>query len=470
MKRLFIVLLAVLSVVAAACGASGDEGASNEDEGGATTTVAEQSSSDWGDLESPCGPGDAQVEAGEAGRGTDKLYLGVANDRGAQVRPGLNKEVWDASQAFAAWCNAQGGIEGLEIELIDMDGQLFQVEAAMAKACTDAFAMVGGAFTQDNLEFSGKDGSDFHKCQLIDVPAFTVSVQKGLSNGQVQPLPNPPNKKSEQWIIDFKQLYPEESAKNIVVVGELPSMRVVQAQYDAAVQSVGGIEQLTPISYPVAGVTDWTPIAQKVIESGATSMYWIGEPGNAANLLKALRDQGWTGIALNETNVYDQLLFSAGNTAAEGAVVRTAFHPFEEADRWPAIRQYLDNLERHVPDGKVAALGVQSTSAWLLFATAAKACAGQNGGVISRTCVLEQASSQENWTAGGLHVPTTPGRTTPPECGMLLIVRNGAFERLYPEIDGTDDDDRGFHCPPGSIATVTADLGGEGAVDPSRPR
>ena len=30
---------------------------------------------------------------------------------------------------------------------------------------------------------------------MIDIPAFAVSLEKGLSNGQVQPLPNPPDKK-----------------------------------------------------------------------------------------------------------------------------------------------------------------------------------------------------------------------------------------------------------------------------------
>jgi hypothetical protein len=294
-------------------------------------------------------------------------------------------------------------------------------------------------------------------------------VEKGLSNGQVQPLPNPPNKKSEQWIIDFKEQYPEESQKNIVVYGELPSLEVVKKQYDAAVQSVGGIEQLEPASYPVAGLTDWTPLAQSVIDSGATSLYWIGEPSNAANLMKALRDQGWEGVALNETNIYDPLYFSAGNEAAEGAVVRTAFHPFEEAGDWPAIQQYLDNLEQYVPDGKVAALGLQSTSAWLLFATAVKACAEENDNVVDRACVLQQAAAQESWTGGGLHVPTTPGTTEPPECGMLLVAKDGAWVRLTPEVGGDTDDQDGFHCPPDSIATVTEDLGAEGAVDPSRP-
>lgn len=465
MKRILVVLLAAVAVLATACGASGDEsGSANEESGGGSSTTAaaaEPAGGSFGDLKGVCGPGDAKVDPAEAGAATapGSITLAVANDRGSEIRPGLNKEIYDASVSFSEWCNEQGGIDGLKINLIDADGKLFEVESAMTKVCSDAFAMVGGAFTQDELEFSGKDGSDFHKCNMIDVPAFAVSAVKGLSNGQVQPLPNPVTKKSTQWIMDFKKLYPEDAKKNIVVYGELPPLMLVKDQYDAAVKEVGGIEQLPALPYPVTGLADWTPLAQKVKDSGATSLYWVGEPSNAANLFKALRDQGWKGTILNETNIYDPQAFSAGNTAAEGIVVRTASHPFEEAEKWPAVKQYQDQLKQYVPDGKQAALGLQSTSAWLLFATAAKACAEKNNNTITRKCILDQAAAQKDWTGGGLHVPTSPGRTTPPECGMLMIAKNGGFERLYPEIGGTDDDQDGFHCPPNSIATVPGDRG-----------
>ncbi len=466
-RTIAVTAVAALALVAAACGASGGGDDASDSDGTTTTAAGSASSTKWGDLDSPCGDGDFTVAPGE-GSATDKLILGVPNDRGAEIRPGLNKELWDASVAFTDWCNDQGGIGGLQIELLDMDGKLFQVEAAMASACDTAFAMVGGAFTQDNLSFTGKDGSDFHRCGLIDIPAFAVSVQKSMSNGQVQPIPNPADKKSEQWIMDFKALYPEESAENVVVTGELPSMEVVHMQYDAAVQAVGGIEQLKPLTYPVTGMADWTPLARSVIDSGAGSLYWIGEPGNAGNLLAKLGEQGWKGVALNEANVYDEVFFSQGAAAVDGAVVRLAVHPFEEADKWPAIKQYQDNLKKYVTDGKEAALGLQSTSAWLLFATAAKECGEANDGVISRDCVLEKAAAQSDWTAGGTHVPTDPGSGEPPECGMLMVVKGDGFERLWPEIGGEDDDLDGFHCPADSIATVTAELPAEGVVDPDR--
>jgi hypothetical protein len=458
-------LVCMLAMVATACGASGEEGAS-EEENETTTTEAGGGSDSFGDLPSPCGEGEAAVAEGE-GPGTDKLFVGVANDRSAEIRPGLNKEFWDTAQAFATWCNEQGGIQGLPIELVDLDGQVVNVEAAMTTACTGVFAMVGGGFAQDQLEFSGKEGSDFHQCGLIDIPAFAVSIDKSLSNGKVEPIPNPANKVSTQWVRDLMKVYPDETELMSIVVGELPSMQTVKTQFEAAAEAEG-LELGDSISYPVTGADDWGPYADRVIESGATSVYWIGEPSNAASLQAKLAEKEWDGIVLHQTNAYDSVLFSAGDGSAEMAVLRTAFHPFEEREDWPAIDQYLTMMES-VDGAKIAALGLQAMSSWLLFAVAADECATQNDGVIDRTCVLEQAAAQDDWTAGGLHVPTDPGGTEPPECGLLLAVEGESFVRRWPEIGGEGDDLDGFSCPEDSVVDVDISDLGEGNVDPDRP-
>ena len=144
MKRTLAILVCAVALVATACGASGDEGADENEEGSTETTAAAAETTSFGDLDSPCGEGDASVAEGE-GPATDKLLIGVPNDRSADIRPGLNKEFWDTAQAYEKWCNDQGGIQGLPIELVDLDGQVTNVEAAMTKACTEVFAKIGRA-------------------------------------------------------------------------------------------------------------------------------------------------------------------------------------------------------------------------------------------------------------------------------------------------------------------------------------
>ena len=76
-------------------------------------------------------------------------------------------------------------------------------------------------------------------------------------------------------------------------------------------------------------------------------------------------------VTLLETNFYDPVYLEAAGAAGEGTYIRMVFTPFEEAADNPATARYLDLVE--AVDGKVALLGAQSMSAWLLFATAAKA-------------------------------------------------------------------------------------------------
>lgn len=469
MRRPVMVLAAVLALVAAGCGASGESGSEDPEE--PTTTVAEASEAVFGDMdEAVCGEGDLSVDPDQAGGSSDVLRIGVANDRSSDIRPGLNKDMWDSSVAFSEWCNEQGGIGGLPIELVDLDAALFNVEAAMTTACDGVFALVGGGLAQDQLQFSGKAESDFHQCELVDVPGFANSPEKTDSNGQVQPIPNTGGAQPTTWFSDFQELEPEAAESWVVVWGDLPSLEAVKDKYEAGMESIGGTEVLDSISYPPTGASDWVPYVQNMIDSGATSFTWIGESVFFTEFLETARQRGWDGTALLETNMYDPAVTAAAE-ASEGTLVRTAFHPLEEADQWPAVADYLDLIDTYVDDGRTGALGMQSMSAWLLFATAANACGEENDGVLDRTCILEQSAAVEDWTGGGLHAPQDPARfdeVEPGVCAMLVEVQDGAFVRRYPEMGGDGDDGDGFHCPDDAVAEVP---GGSdaGVVDPDRP-
>ena len=473
-------LVAAVLLVACSCAARNKvEGAAQEETPGGTAApeVSQPSAGEaFGEMESPCGEGDLTVDPSEAAGSSDVLRIGVPNDRTSQVRNGLNKEMWDASVAFSEWCNAQGGIGGLQIELVDLDGKLTDVGNAMTTACSSTFMMVGGGWVQDDLQFTGKDGSDFHLCGLAEIPAFTTSPQKSESNGQIQPVPHPASEATAVWMRMFADLYPEQAESMAEVWGDLPAMETIRNQ-DIAVIEGEGSEVAGVFDYPVFGMTDWTPLAQQVIGSGAGSMHYVGEPTNMGTLIKTLREQGWEGIPMLETNMYDPTYVDSAQNASDGtpnaagSVIRTFFHPFEEAADWPAVQQYQELVDQYVPDGKIALLGMQSFSAWLLFATAANACGDANDGVLTRACVLEAADEVDDWTAGGLHSPTDPGPEggPSPTCDMLLEVTDeGTFERLYPELGSEEDSLDGFVCAEDAVAEVPANEG-KGVLGEDQP-
>jgi len=464
-------LAAAMAVVAAGCGASGGEG-DTPDEGATTVSAAVTGDdADFGDLEAPCGPGELTVDPAEAGTGTgtDKLYIGVGNDRTSDLRPGLQRTIWDSSLAFVEWCNAHGGIGGLQIEVVDLPAAVLAVEAAMTTACTDVFAMVGGGMAQDDLQFSGSPDSDFHACGLIDIPAYAVSTEKAESNGQVLPIPNPSGTTGNTWFRDFQQLFPEDADAWSVVFGDIPSLEIPKLKYEAIARDVG-IRQVGAVPFPVIGTSDWEPIARRVLDDDPTTFTWVGETGDLTNVLVAMRQQGWAGRPLLEAAAYEPLLFNSGEDPVEGSVIRLFSHPFEEADLWPATKKYVELMERYQPEGMQSLLGTNSMSAWLLFVTAANACGEKDGGALTRACIIEEAAAVDEWTGGGLHGPTDPQEgpdAVASPCSMLLIVADGSFERLHPEIDGEDDDGDGFHCADDGITDVTDGVG-EGVVDPTR--
>lgn len=471
MTRRLLACVAVLTMLAAACGAQGADEAADKKSDAVTTTATEGSGDSGGEkfgtMDSPCGPGDATVASAEAGKGADKLYIGVANDRTSPIRNGLNKEVWDSSAGFVAWCNEQGGIAGLQIEVVDLDAKLVEVETAMAAACTQTFAIVGGAFTQDNFMFSGKDGSDFHKCKLIAFPGFAVSAEFANANGQVQPLPNNASQRPAAWLEDLAVMYPDKIADFGLVYGDFPSIRQNKDQILGVARQVDGYGKFAEITYDV-GTPNFALIAQQVKEAGLKMVTFVGEPGNYAKFNRALKDQGFDGVVFADSNQYDPIVIESGGAdGVEGAIARIAGHPYEEGDEWPATQQMKEIIEQNVPDAKLASLSTQSFSAWLLFAQSAKRCAENGSGELTRDCVLGEAKKVTEWDGGGLHAAANPAENLPSKCAMLVQVKGGKFTRLFPELGSDDDDGDGFSCGTKGIIEITGDVG-QGKVDPSR--
>ena len=120
-----------------------------------------------------------------------------------------------------------------------------------------------------------------------------------------------------------------------------------------------------------------------------------------------------------------------------------AFTPFEQAGSNPATQQYVDLVE--AAGNKPALLGAQATSAFLLWATAAKEC----GADLTRQCVLDNLAEITSWTGGGLHAETNPAENIPPACVMVLRMDGTTFVQDAPSTEGE------FACNPDYVQKVT---------------
>src|SRR5690348_5654531 len=72
---------------------------------------------------------------------------------------------------------------------------------------------------------------------------------------------------------------------------------------------------------------------------------------------------------------------------------------------------------------------MQATSAFLLWAQAAKEC----GSTLTRQCMINNLSKVDSWTAGGLNAPTDPAANLPSSCGLLLKLDKTKWVQAYPK-------------------------------------
>ncbi len=457
-RRPLVAIIAVGALIAAGCGGDrGEDESGGSDGSGAETTEAAAGSGagDFGDLTGVCGPsegGGAVSDAGPdetQGISEDQIVVGTVADPGFEGLPGLNQEIFDAGEAFVEWCNAAGGINGKELVLNQHDAAITEYQPALDEACGEDFAIVGSGAVQDNF------WPDFGAaCGLIDIAGFSVTPEKAGLAGRdavaarsIQPVPNPSDRYQVGSYAIIDADFPDAPARTGFLYGDLETTAVQAQRAQAGLEEIGHTIVHTA-AYNILGESNWAPFAQALQDDDVQWLQYVGTGDNFALLLQAMDEIGYRPeVMAQDANFYDQIWIDAAGAAADGVFVRTVYNPFEEAADNPAVAQYIEHVE--AIDGKVASLGTQSWSAWLLFAQAARDCDLADD--LTRTCVLEGAAAVTDWTGGGLHVPTNPGTNEPPECTLVLQVQDSAFTRYSPE--------EGFDCGEDSDVPYVVDIG-----------
>ena len=457
-RRHAIAVLAVLSLAVAACtraegeteigaAAPGPAPAGGETAGGeAPSTGSRLDQGGFGDLQEVCAEGEPGTTT-ETGLTADEIRLGTVTDKGSGERPGLTQEMYDAAVAFAAWCNEHGGIGGRSVVIDDLDARLFEYGQRIGEACQQDFALVGGGAV-----FDAEDDGARAACGLINLPGYVVTPQARAADLQVQPVPNPVYSFASagyRWLLEA---HPDVTKFGILWVN-LDGPSTVRAQTVEMAEQLG-MEVVFDEQYRPIGETGWRGYVQKMRDAGVEAFEMVGEPENMVALQQAMQTEGWyPTFTVLQPNFFDaKFAEEGGASVSEATYMRSAFPTFDMAGDVPAMADYLELMERYNPEGKTAMLGMQGLSAFLLFATAAKAC----GAELTRQCVLEQAAAQDGWTAGGLHSAQTPGNLVATQCSLAIRVTPEGFD--YDE-ELTAPNDGIYNCDPANVVELADDYG-----------
>lgn len=438
-----------MSVIGAACSAGRSDTTPSST---AATDHQQQTAETFGDLPSPCGPGNAGGPTAQGVTDTS-IVIGYGDDAGYPSSPGLNHQMSDAIAAMVGWCNGQGGINGRQVVGNYYDAKITEVNNVMTEACGEVFMLVGEGWSLDSAQESVR-----RDCGLPAVPTYSVSPQFANAPLMVQPVPNPIDYTNVQVAKAMAEAFPEE----------VTHAAVMYANYAATVDTKDKVLETypewgfdfldCPQEYNIAGESDWKPFAQNLKDCGAQVVYFTGSPyPNFENFLDAAHQIAFDPIYITDVNFYDQAFADWNvNGYADKVYIRNTFVPLEEADDQPATAKYLEIVEGD--GGDVSQLGEQAASAFLMWATAAKAC----GSDLTRECVMAQLASVTKWTGGGMHAPSDPSSNLPQSCGMVMRMQGTTFERFQPADAGT------FECSQNFVAHLTGPVVERAALDQDR--
>ena len=461
-RRSAIAVLLVLALAAASCSRGGDEnetGGGSDGDGSSDTTEASGdggggsrlANGEFGDLGTVCQDGDGGT-ATETGMTASEIRIGTLTDKGAEVRAGLNKEMYDTAVAFADWCNENGGINGRQIVVDDLDAKLTEYAQRITEACQDDFFLVGGGAVFDNQDFDSAGNSARVECGLPNISGYLINPVARVADLLAQPVPNPVYSYQVHNYRRVRELYPDATKFGVLWV-DIAGVSTAHDQVTEAV-TAEGFDVVYDQTYAAIGETGWRTFVQNMRDEGVQVVELIGEPENEAQLVSAMATEGWTPeVVTMQPNMIDaKFEDEASAVAPEVAYARSAFPTFDMTDV-PAMADYLELMETYNPEGKYpAGLGAQALSGWLLFAKSAVEC----GADISRACVLEKARATTGWTAGGLHAPTNPTGEQPPACS--IIVRFTSDGWVYDE-EATDPDEGIFNCSEDNLLELQNDYG-----------
>jgi hypothetical protein len=445
-----VVVLTALALLAGACSRSGSTQVEGTSVTAATTPSA--TGATFGTMTKPvCGPKPAGETNAATGRGVtaDQIEVGSISDPGFSGAPGLNQELFDTSSVFTKWCNSLGGINGRLIKDDLLDAAIFDYNAKITTACAQDFALVGGGGVFDNTGQKTR-----LSCLLPDYPAYLVTAEARGADLTTQVTPGPNNALNFGLARYLAAKFPD-SVNNVgYLTGNVATTITNKNQYEEAGLKLGFGKAVYDAQYNSTGEPTWTPIAQAIKDAGVKGLFFVGEPSDYSQLLTALASINykleWVAAAANQ---YDPKLLAGAGKALdfEPVYIAVATTPFQTDS--PAIKQYEALFNQYLPSStrKQAALGLNSFSAWLLFAQAVKSC----GGDVTAKCVYDAAHKVTTWDGGGLQAPSNPASgTEPSNCIAVVKPSSTGWTVLHwpPETGG-------FNCQSANVVALKGDYG-----------
>jgi ABC-type branched-subunit amino acid transport system substrate-binding protein len=347
--------------------------------------------------------------------------------------PGLFQGANDGLDAWAAYVNAHGGIDGRQIKILHSDDGLNcdAYAAAIKQYAGEVFAMVGTFTIEDTC---GKAALEANP-NLPDIQAEILDPTLYSIPNVFAPAPDPPGYATTEFEY-FKRRFPNDITHTAALVPSPAAANGKEVQLTA--ESIGYKYVYTRLTGPVE--TNYTSdiLRMKDNKVRLVDLTAVGV-SNVADFLQQAAQQNFHPDAIFTPTAYDSQLFKLlGNSALADNVLYAplgfALYLKGGPTAAPAVNTFLDWL----PKGRSGATpNLFAVEAWAAGDLLLQAMRGA-GTQISQPSVLAALKRITSFNDNGLIAPNDPGQKIGSPCMLIAQVVNGQWTRVYPS--------SGFDC------------------------
>jgi ABC-type branched-subunit amino acid transport system substrate-binding protein len=338
--------------------------------------------------------------------------------------PGLFKGAEDGTEAYLAYINSKGGVNGRKIHLNAQDsafepGQVATTTAAQIK---DDFALVGG--------FSLLDSAEQPLIDLAHMPDVGFSLSPGLATDPnlYSAQPNPVDNYPLGFFKFFAKKYPQ-AVKKVGIIWEnaTASTKAAEDAAEAAMKASGW-----DIVYD-HGVgpfyTDFLPDIISMRNKGVKLFFSTELPDNyAANVAKQFQQQNFKPMNVEGAAYSNQLLKLAGS-AANNMYIEQAYALYVGADaKLPAVALYNTWMRKVDSNPNFEIESIYGWTSGELFVQALQ----QAGNPPTRAGLVQALNKITFFDGGGLVPPSNPAAGIDSGCFLLAQDQNGVIKRIAP--------------------------------------
>jgi ABC-type branched-subunit amino acid transport system substrate-binding protein len=408
------------TVSLAACGSSKPSSSS-----GNTPTGSASSANN---VAGPTLPAPAEVTGTLSGPGVTSttITLGQITTTSGPV-PGLFQGANDGLDAWAAYINAHGGIDGHRVKIRHSDDSLScdNYTTAIKQDAGKVFAMVGTFTLEDTC---GKATLQANPT-LPDIQAATLDPTLYSIPGVYAPSPNPPGFSTTAFEY-FKTRFPNDITHSAALVGAPAAANGKEDQLTA--ESLGYKYVYTRLIGPIE--TNYTSDILRMKSDGVKLVDLTGVAvGNVADFLQQAAQQNFHPDAVFAATGYDPQLFKLlGKDSLANKVLYAplGFALYQQGGpaAAPAVNTFLDWLPRARSGATPNLFAVEGWAAGDLFLQAVRDAGSQ----ITRSSVLSGLKSITNFGDNGLLAPSDPGQKIGSHCTLIAEVVDGQWTRIHP--------------------------------------